>query len=119
VIHVGYHTIARDERENVIESSRQLSEAADAEPENHALVLARQGPKRQKSGFDRANLVIRSTVVPAVGVLGGLAVLLVNLYCPAVNGLELSLFGADLMTRRFPSPWCQQKSRHHPDATNP
>ena len=33
-IHVGYRTIARDERANVIESSRQLSETADAEPEN-------------------------------------------------------------------------------------
>ena len=34
-------------------------------------------------------------VVLAVEVLGGLAVLLVHLYYPAVNGLELSLFGVE------------------------
>ena len=34
-IHVGlYRTIARNESANVIESSRQLSETADVEPEN-------------------------------------------------------------------------------------
>jgi len=33
--------------------------------------------------------------VPAVEILGGLAVLLVLLNGPAVNGLELSLFGAE------------------------
>jgi len=32
-------------------------------------------------------------VVLAVEVLGGLVVLRVHLYCPAVNGCELSLFG--------------------------
>jgi len=31
----------------------------------------------------------------AVEVLSGLAELLVHRYCPAVNGLELSLFGAE------------------------
>ena len=69
---VGYRTIARDERANVIESSRQLSETADAEPENRALVLASHRPERQKSRFDRANLAIRSMVVLAVEVVGGL-----------------------------------------------
>jgi len=34
-------------------------------------------------------------VVLAVEVLGGLKVLLENLYCLAVNGLEQSLFGAE------------------------
>jgi len=34
-------------------------------------------------------------MVLAVEVLGGLAVLLVHLNCLAVNGLELSLFGAE------------------------
>jgi len=34
-------------------------------------------------------------VVVAIEVLGSLAVLLVHLYCPAVNGLELSLFSAE------------------------
>ena len=92
-IHVGHRTIARNERASVIESSRQLSESADAEPENRALVLARHRPERQKSRFDRANFVIRSIVVLAIEVLGGLAVLLVHFHCPAINGLELSLFG--------------------------
>ena len=45
-IHVGHRTIARDERANVIESSRELSETADAEPENRALVLASHRPER-------------------------------------------------------------------------
>ena len=45
--------------------------------------------------FDRAELVIRIMVVLAVEVLGSLAVLLLHLNCPAVNGLESSLFGAD------------------------
>ena len=48
-----------------------------------------------RSRFDRANLVIRSMVVLAVEVLGGLAVLFVHLNCPAIDGLELSLFGAE------------------------
>jgi len=34
-------------------------------------------------------------VAPVVEVLGSLAVLLVYLYCPTVNGLKLSLFGAE------------------------
>jgi len=34
-------------------------------------------------------------VVFAVEVLDRLAVLFVHLYCPVVNGLELSLFGAE------------------------
>jgi len=63
-IHVGYRTIARDERANITESSRQLSETADAEPTNRALVLASHRPERRKSRFDQANLVIRSMVVP-------------------------------------------------------
>ena len=62
-IHVGYRTVARDERSNAIESSRQLSETADAEPENHTLVLASHRPERQKGRFDRADLVNRSMVV--------------------------------------------------------
>ena len=37
-VHVGHRTIARNERANIIGSSRQLSETADAEPENRALV---------------------------------------------------------------------------------
>jgi len=44
-IHVGYRTIARDERVDVTESSTQLFEAADA-----GLVLAQHGPELQKSG---------------------------------------------------------------------
>ena len=72
------------------ESSRQLSETADAVPENRALVLASHRPERQKSRIDRANLAIRSMVVLAVEVLGGLAVLLVHLNCPAVDGFELA-----------------------------
>ena len=94
-IHVGHRTIAGNERANVIESSRQLSETVDAEPEIRSLVLARHRPERQKGRFDRANFVIRSMVVLAVEVLGGLAVLLMNFHCPAINGLELSLFGAE------------------------
>ena len=46
-IHVGHRTIAHNESSNVIESSRQLSKTADAEPENRALVLARHRPERQ------------------------------------------------------------------------
>ena len=34
-------------------------------------------------------------LVPAVAVLGGFAVLLVHLNCPVINGLEVSLFGAE------------------------
>ena len=78
-----------------MESSRQLSKTADAEPENRALVLACHRPERQKGRFDRANFVFRSMVVLAFKVLGGLAVLLVHFHCPAINGLELSLFGAE------------------------
>ena len=74
---------------------RRLSGAADAEPEKWALVLARYGPGRQKSGFDRTNLVIWNMVFPAVEVLGGLAVLLVHLNSLAEYGRELSLFGAE------------------------
>jgi len=37
--------------------------------------------------------IIRSMVVLAVEVLGGLAVLRLYLYCPAVDWLELSLLG--------------------------
>ena len=70
---------------------RLVSETADAESVNRALVLA----SRQKSRFDRANLVIRSVVVLAVEVLGGLAVRLVHLSCLAVDRLELSLLGAE------------------------
>ena len=76
-------------------SSRQLFETADAEPKNRALVLASYRTERQERRFYRANLVIRSVVVLAVEVLGGLAVRLVNLNCPAVYGFELSLFGAE------------------------
>ena len=94
-IHVGHRTIARNGRANAIESSRQLSITADAEPENRALVLARHRPERQKSIFDRVDFVIRSKVVLAVEVLGGIAVLLVHFHCPAINGLELSLFVAE------------------------
>ena len=36
-IHVGYRTAARNKRVNIAESSRQLSETADAEPKNRAL----------------------------------------------------------------------------------
>jgi len=58
---------------------------------NRTLVLARHGPERHKSGFNRAILVIQSALVPAVEFLCGLEVLLVQLYCPVVNGLELSV----------------------------
>jgi len=75
--------------------SSVLSEAADTEPKNRALVLASHRRERQKSRFNRAKLVIRSMLVLAVEVLGGLAVLFVHLNCPAVNGLEISLSGAE------------------------
>jgi len=70
-------------------------------------------PERQKSGFDRVNLVIRGIwwyLLSKIKVPGGLAVLLVHLYCPTVNGLKLSLFGTEgnvvslKTTCRFPSP---------------
>ena len=76
------------------ESSRQLSKSADAKPKSCTLVLTSHRPERQKSIFDQAKLVIRSMVGHAAEVLGGLAVLLVHLNCPAVNELELPLFGA-------------------------
>ena len=47
----------------------------------------RSTERGQKSGFYLTKLVIWSVVVPAVDVLGGLAVLPVHLYCPAVIGL--------------------------------
>jgi len=40
----GWPAAECDQRANVIESCRQLSEAADAEPENRALELVHQGP---------------------------------------------------------------------------
>jgi len=39
--------------------------------------------------------ITRSMLVLAVKVLGGLAVLHLRLYGPAVNGIELPLFGAE------------------------
>ena len=41
------------------------------------------------------NLVMRSTVVLAVEVLAAMQYALCDLNCPAVDGLELSLFGAE------------------------
>ena len=71
--HVGQRRTARDERVNVIESSRQLFETADAEPENHTTVLASHRPERQKSsrfrffgysisGFKRVHAVVSPPV---------------------------------------------------------
>jgi len=78
-------------------------------------------------------------VILAVGVLGGLAVLLLYLHCPAVDGLELSLlFGAegkgslidllDWTTQAIgqqhtsplliSKPLVEPKSQYHPDVTN-
>ena len=79
-------------------------------------MLASYRPERQKSRFDRANFVIQIMVVLAVEVLGGLAVRLMRLNYPAVDGLELSLFGAEanvindspipkpLMSTKVPAP---------------
>ena len=49
---------------------------------SNAALFARHflhGPKRQKSGFSQTDLVIRSIVVSAFEVLGGLAVHFLNL----------------------------------------
>jgi len=46
----------------------------------------------QKERFDRANLVIRSMILLAVEVLGGLTLRLVHQNFTAVDGLKLSLF---------------------------
>ena len=97
-------TIARDERENVIESSRRLSETAHAEPKTRALVLASHRPERPKGIFGRANLAIRMVVLCR----GGLAVRLVHLNFPAVDGSGAVLVRRgrkrSLITHRYPSP---------------
>ena len=63
-------------------------------PRTVALVLASHMPERKEGRFVRANFVIRSMAALAVEVLGGLAARCA-LNCPAVDGLELSLIGAE------------------------
>jgi len=46
--------------------AEELSETAGAEPEVRTLILASHRPERQKSGFDRANLVIWNIMLLAV-----------------------------------------------------